>query len=62
MCVVGGGGRGGGIHEKPIYRWGLPKNRAWTVCRFEGGLGKKEGRGGDDTPMHTMHNKFKSCQ
>ena len=33
------------------------KRLAWTVCRFKGELGKKEGwdvlRGGD-TPMHTM--------
>ena len=31
---------------------------AWTVCRFKGGIGKKEGGGvferGTDTPMHTM--------
>ena len=38
---------------------GLPKKGgAWTVCRFKGGIGKKEGNGafegGVDTPMHTM--------
>ena len=49
----------GGVHEKPIYR-GLPKKwGAWTVGRFKGGLGKKEGScvfegRGVDTPMHTM--------
>ena len=39
----------------------MPKKGAWTVCRFKGGLGKKEGDGifeggggGVDTPMHTM--------
>ena len=34
------------------------KRGAWTVCKFKGGLGKKEGggvfEGGVDTPMHTM--------
>ena len=33
----------GRFHEKPMYRGGLPeKRRAWTVCRFKRGLGKKE--------------------
>ena len=39
------------------------KGGAWTVCRFNGGLGKKDGwgvfegdrGGGGDTPMHTMN-------
>ena len=30
----------GGVYEK---------GGAWAVCKFKGGLGKKEG--GDDTPM-----------
>ena len=36
------------------------KRGAWTVCRFKGGLGKKEaggvfeGEGEGDTLMHTM--------
>ena len=51
-------GKGGGIHEKPIYREDCLKRGAWTICRFKEGLGKKEGRGvflkGADTPMHTM--------
>ena len=32
-------------HEKPVYREELPKKWAWTVCRFKGGLAKKEGEG-----------------
>ena len=36
----------------------MPKKGPWTICRFKGGLGKKEGvvflRGGVDTPMHIM--------
>ena len=43
----------GGVHEKPIYRGELPKKGAWTVCRFKGRLGTKEGKG-VDTSMHTM--------
>ena len=50
------------VHEKPIYRWGLPKKgeggRVWTVCRGQGGgLGKKKEvvfLRGVDTPMHNM--------
>ena len=34
-----------GVHEKPIYRGELPKKGAWTVCRFKGRLGTKEGEG-----------------
>ena len=32
---------------------------AWTVCKFKGGLDKKEGGvfEGVDTPMHTMSQK-----
>ena len=41
---------------------GLPKKagRAWTVCRFKRGFGKKEEGSvfeGDDTPIHTMHDE-----
>ena len=37
-----------GVHKggslKPNTEGGLPKNGGtWTVCRFNGGLGKKEG-------------------
>ena len=32
-----------GVHDKPIYRGDCLKRRAWTVSRFKGGLGKKEG-------------------
>ena len=46
---------------KNQYRGGdcLKRGRNWTVCRFKGGLGKKEGGGvfeggGIDTLMHTM--------
>ena len=44
---------------KNQYRGGgyCLKRRTWTVCRFKGGLGKKEGgffEGGVDTPMHTI--------
>ena len=44
---------------KNRYRGGdYLKRGAWTVCRFKGELGKKEGvvflRGEVDTPMHTM--------
>ena len=35
--------KGGGVHETPIQREGLPKKRAWTVCRFKGGLARKRG-------------------
>ena len=33
---------GGGIHKKPICRGNCLKRGAWAVCRFKGGLGKKE--------------------
>ena len=42
---------------KAICRGNRLKKGAWTVCRFQGGFGKKEGEvflGGVDTPMHTM--------
>ena len=35
--------KGGGVHETPIQREGLPKKGAWTVCRFKGGLARKRG-------------------
>ena len=37
----------GQFHEKPIYRGDCLKRGGgvWTVCRFKGGLGKKEGGG-----------------
>ena len=35
----------GGASRKPIYRRGLLKKGAWSVCRFKEGLGKKEGDG-----------------
>ena len=34
---------GEGVHEKQIYRGNGLKKGAWTVCRFKGRLGKKEG-------------------
>ena len=41
----GGAGGGGGSYEKPIY-WGNYLERGtWTVFRFKGVLGKKEGGG-----------------
>ena len=44
--------KGDGRFTKNQYRGGgLPKRGAWTVCRFKGGLSKKEGV---DTPMHTI--------
>ena len=36
---------GGTVHKKPIYRGNCLKRGAWTVCKFKGGLDKKE-RGG----------------
>ena len=30
------GGRGGGGHEKQIYRGKYQKRGAWTVCRLKG--------------------------
>ena len=49
----------GGVHEKPIYREGrgeLPKNGRGSLdsLKILGGLGKKEGEGAIDTPMHSM--------
>ena len=44
---------GGGVHENQYRGEDCLKRGAWTVCRFKGGLGKKEG--GLDTPVHTMH-------
>ena len=54
----------GGFRKKAINRGGgaggagrLPKKRAWTVRRFNGGLVKKNRWffcGWFDTPMHTM--------
>ena len=40
---------------KNQYRGGTAAKRVgtWTVCKFRGGLGKKEGV---DTPMHTIRN------
>ena len=32
-----------GVPKKSIYREDSLKGEAWTVCRFNGGLGKKEG-------------------
>ena len=32
-----------GVHKKLIYKEDSLKGEAWTVCRFNGGLGKKEG-------------------
>ena len=29
--------RGGGVHEKPIYKGDCLKRGAWIVCRFKGG-------------------------
>ena len=50
---------GGGGHENPIYKWGLPKKEeTWTVCRFKGALQERGVwvflRGDVDTPMYTM--------
>ena len=49
----------GGASRKPIYRRGLLKKGAWSVCRFKEGLGKKEGdgvfeRGGGWYPQCTL--------
>ena len=50
-----------GVHGKmQVLEVGVHKNIrvAWTVFRFKGGLGKKEGGvvflRGVDSPMHTM--------
>ena len=46
-----------GAHEKPIYRGDCLKTGAWTLCRFNRGLGEKEGvvfLRGVDTQMNTM--------
>ena len=39
----GEGGGGGGSRKTNIDGGGSLKRGAWTVCRFNGGLGKKEG-------------------
>ena len=59
--------RGWGVYEKLIYKGDYLTERDWTVCRFRGGLSKKEGLvflvflrrvgAGVDTPMHTMGNR-----
>ena len=33
----------GSVHKKRIHSGELPKKGVWTVCRFKGGLGEKEG-------------------
>ena len=49
----------GGEYEKPTYSGrDCLKREAWTVCRFNRGIGKKEGvvfSKGIDTPMHTVY-------
>ena len=35
----------GGVHEKPIYRGGLPKKGAWTIHTFKGGGWQEIGGG-----------------
>ena len=60
MQVLGGGGRRGEVHKKPIYSGEWPK--AWDFGQFadlRGGLGEKESSGvfvgrWVDTPMHTL--------
>ena len=58
------GGREG-FHGKPISRGGrFLKKRAWTICKFKGGLSRKEEDGvflgeGGDTPINTMSFKKK---
>ena len=47
----------GGIHERPVYRTELPikGGGAWTICKFNGGGGARQSRGGEvNTPMRTM--------
>ena len=46
---------GGGVHEKPIYRGDCLKTVGGldSLQIEESGVGKKEGGGGGDTPMHT---------
>ena len=48
----------GGIHERPVYRTELPikgGGGAWTICKFNGGGGARQGRGGEvNTPTQTM--------
>ena len=36
---------GGGLTKNQYRGDELPKKGAWTVCRFKGGLGKKDGGG-----------------
>ena len=52
-----------GESRKTDTEGGLPKNWAWTVCRFKRELGKKEGMvflRGLDIPMHTIRRKINS--
>ena len=48
----------GGFIKKQYIGGNCLKRRAWTVCKFKGGLLKKRGvmflKGGVDTPIHTM--------
>ena len=57
MGVLWKFGGGGWVTKQCIGRNCL-KSGAWTVCRFKGTLGEKEGvcifEGEVDTPMHTM--------
>ena len=57
------------ILPKNLLRWGdCLKRGTWTVCQFKVGLAKKRGggvfeergRGGVDTPMHTMRSTHKN--
>ena len=48
---------------KNQYRGGIAQKGAWTVCRFKGGLGKKEGGGvfeGGLTPQCTLWGRSKN--
>ena len=40
---MGKRGEGGGGSQKINRKEELPKSRAWTVCKFNMGLGEKEG-------------------
>ena len=58
FCAFGGGEDSRKTDIEGGIAW---KGGAWTVCKFEGGLGKKEGGGvfeggggGVDIPMHAM--------
>ena len=48
----------GGIHEKPIYRGRLPKRRAWTICRFKGGLARMTGVNAYRENLYENHRKI----